>query len=147
MSDSNNIPIRFNISTTSPSAKLGICVYLDGVEVYKNSHVKESYTFSHEISDNDGEHEIAFELFGKQPTHTEIDETGNIVEDAMLTITDIEFDDIDVSSVFSLIGEYHHDFNGTQAPTVAKFYNNLGCNGTVKVKFTTPFYLWLIGNM
>lgn len=147
MSDSNNIPIRFSISTTEPSAELGIRVHLDGQMVHENSHVTESYNFSHEISDNDGEHELVIELFGKQTTHTKIDESGNILKDAMLVIKNLEFEGIDVSEILRVVGEYHHDFNGTQPPTVAKFYGNLGCNGTVKLKFTTPVYLWLLENM
>ena len=147
MSDSDNILIGFEISTTDSAAELGIRVYLNGTTVHENSHVKESYNFSHAISDTDGEHELVIEMFGKLPSHTKIDENSNILKDAMLTIKDVEFDGINVSEIVRVVGEYHHDFNGTQAPTVQKFYNNLGCNGTVKLKFTTPVYLWLLENM
>lgn len=147
MSDSNDILIGFNISTTDSSAELGIRVYLDGTTVHENAHVKESYHFSHAISDADAEHELAVELFGKLLSHTTIKENGEILKDAMLTVENIEFDGIDVSDIIRLVGEYHHDFNGTQAATVEKFYGNLGCNGTVKLKFSTPVYLWLLENM
>jgi len=136
-----------NISTTDPSVELGIRVHLDGTVVHENVHVKESYNFSHDISDDDGEHELAFELFGKDPKHTKVDDVGNIVEDAMLTITDIEFDEINVTESFTANSTYHHDFNGTQSPIVDKFFSNLGCNGTVNLKFTTPIYLWLLEHM
>jgi len=147
MSDSNNIPIRFTISTTDDSAKLGVRVSLDGSVVYENVHVTETYDFSHSVKDDDGDHELVIEMFGKQQTHTKIDEHGNILKDAMLKIDYVEFDDIDVSDLLTKIAEYHHDFNGSQAPTVAKFYKNLGCNGAVKVKFSTPLYIWLLENM
>lgn len=147
MSDSNDIIIGFNISTTDSTAELGVRVYLDQTVVHENSHVKESYNFSHPISDVDGEHELEIELFGKQPSHTTIKENGEILKDAMLTVENIELDGINVSEIMSLVGKYHHDFNGTQPPTVERFYSNLGCNGTVKLKFSTPVYLWLLENM
>jgi len=147
MSDSDNILIGFNISTTDSTAELGIRVYLNGAKIYENSHVKESYNFSHEISDTEGEHELGIEMFGKLQSHTIIDEDGQILKDAMLTVENVEFDGIDISDIMRLVGDYHHDFNGTRAATVAKFYGNLGCNGVVKLKFKTPVYLWLLENM
>jgi hypothetical protein len=147
MDNLDNILIGFEISTTDPAAELGIRVYLNGTAVHENSHVKESYNFSHTISNDEGEHELAIEMFGKLPGHTTIDEAGNILKDAMLTVKNVEFDGLDVSNIVQVVGEYHHDFNGTQAVTVQKFYSNLGCNGTVKLKFSTPVYLWLLENM
>jgi hypothetical protein len=38
-------------------------------------------------------------------------------------------------------------FNGTSEVTEDKFYSELGCNGTVSLKFTTPMYLWLLEHM
>ena len=147
MSNPDDVLIGFNISTTDPSAGLGIRVYIDQVVVHENFHVKESYNFSHTISDNDGEHELAFELFGKMPTHTKINESGQIIEDAMLTIADITIDDIDIKKIIDEKSQYFHDFNNTAAATEDKFYGDLGCNGVVKLKFSTPFYLWLLENM
>jgi len=42
---------------------------------------------------------------------------------------------------------YTHNFNGTQAETTDKFYGEMGCNGTVSLRFTTPIYLWLLETM
>lgn len=147
MDNLDNILIGFEISTTDSAAELGIRVYLDGTTVHENSHVKESYNFSHAMSNDEGEHELAIEMFGKLPGHTTIDEAGNILKDAMLTVKNVDFDGINVSEIVRIVGEYHHDFNGTQPPTVERFYSNLGCNGTVKLKFSTPVYLWLLENM
>ena len=146
MDSSTTIPIRIGISTTDPWAELGIRIHLDGVVIHENI-VKERYYFSHQVSDDDGDHEFGIELFGKTQAHTKIDEAGNILKDAMLVIDDIEFDDIDVAGIFTSTAEYHHDFNGTKEPIVAKFYDHLGCNGTVKLKFTSPLYLWLLESM
>ena len=42
---------------------------------------------------------------------------------------------------------YTHDFNGTQPEIEDTFFGEMGCNGTVSLRFTTPIYLWLLENM
>ena len=42
---------------------------------------------------------------------------------------------------------YRHDYNGTTDPFDDEFYGEMGCNGTVSLKFTTPIYLWLLENL
>jgi hypothetical protein len=147
MSELSTTPIKFDISTTDASAKLGIRVWLNHAVIYENTHVQEPYHFSHNISDADSEHHLDIELFGKLPQHTIINHAGEIIKDATVKIENIEFDGIDITQIVSYLAEYHHDFNGTQAPTVSKFYDLLGCNGHVKFKFTTPIYMWLLENM
>jgi len=147
MSELSTTPITFDISTTDASAKLGIRVLLDHVVIYENKHVQEPYHFSQDLSDADSEHHLDIELFGKLPQHTSINPAGEIVKDSIININNVEFDGIDITTIMSDLAEYHHDFNGTQDPTVSKFYGSLGCNGHVKFKFTTPIYLWLLENM
>lgn len=142
-----NISFDCQVTPTNDSIALGLRVVLDQVTIFENAHVTETVQLHHEISDADGEHELTFELFGKQPHHTKITETGDIVSDALLEISNIKLDGIDLDQIVQSLAEYHHDFNGSQAPTNDKFYGYLGCNGTVTLKFTTPVYLWLLENM
>lgn len=148
----NTIKLEFDIGTTDAEAKLGIKVTLDNQVIYDNSHVTNTYHMSHDISDEDAEHELSIELYGKLPEHTKIDSAGEIVKDAMLTVENFKIDDIDISSMLTANGpvhliQYHHDFNGTQPAIVDQFHGAMGCNGTVRLKFTTPVYLWLLENM
>jgi hypothetical protein len=83
----------------------------------------------------------------KTSDHTELDDAGNIIRDAMLSISDIKFDEIALGQVLLNKAVYTHDFNGSQPPVDDKFFGDLGCNGTVSLKFTTPAYLWLLENM
>ena len=59
----------------------------------------------------------------------------------------VEFDDIEIDQIVSELAEYHHNFNGTQPAIVDQFYGEMGCNGTLRLEFTTPIYLWLLENM
>lgn len=143
-----SFPLEFDISSTNTELPLGVRVVIDNVTIYDNARVTESYHFCHNIADIDGEHELAIELYNKLPIHTEINSSGEIVQDALITIENIQFDGIEVSPISTInLFTYHHDFNGTQAPVADKFYGVLGCNGQVKMKFATPIYLWLLENM
>jgi hypothetical protein len=102
--------------------------------------------FSHEISDDDGEHELRIVMKHKTPDHTDLDDTGNITRDTMLTVSDLKFDDIELGKVFLEKSIYTHDFNGSHATVHDQFFGNMGCNGTVSLKFSTPTYLWLLEN-
>jgi len=139
--------ISFDINTTDDTSQLGVEVWIDNVCAYQNDHVMEQYHFTHDMNDDDGEHELKIVLKGKTNNHTKIDEQGNITKDALISVTNIQIDGINVTQLFHAQAQYNHDFNGTQAPIKDTFYEHLGCNGTVSLKFTTPIYLWLLENM
>lgn len=155
----DTIKLKFDVGTTNAECKLGVKVTLDNNIIYNNPHVTTSNHIAHDIDDQDAEHELTIELYGKLPQHTEIDEDGNIVKDALITVENFQIDDIDISSILTNfpnalyqdvpthIIQYYHDFNGTQPAVLDTFHGSMGCNGTVTLKFTTPVYLWLLENM
>lgn len=144
---SDQIKISCTVDSTDYSVPLGMRISLDNVVVYENSHVSHETQIQHDLADDDGEHELTFELFGKTHEHTQIDDAGNIVSDAMLSVKDIQIDGMDINYLVHTMTVYHHDFNGTQAPQQNKFFGSMGCNGSAKFKFTTPIYIWFLENM
>jgi len=143
----DQLKINLQISNSDISIPLGLEVWVDNTCLTTIDHVDSTVTVSHELNGEDAEHELRIVLKNKQPAHTQLDDDGNIVQDAVLTIDRIEFDDIEISDVFVKLSQYQHSFNGSGEPTVNKCYKNLGCNGTVSLKFNTPFYLWLLETM
>jgi hypothetical protein len=141
--------VRFNckIAPTDPKVPLGLEIWLDQHKFFDQDHIDQTYQIEHEISDDDGDHEIRFVLKNKQPDHTTVDLEGNIVTDATVTVSDIKFDGIDCQYLTTTLAQYQHDFNGTGDPTTESFYGEMGCNGTVSLKFSTPIYIWLLENM
>lgn len=135
------------INTTNVSANLGIEVWLDEEQILNQDNVVNLIELNHTLPDDDGEHELRFVLKNKTIEHTKIDEQGNIISDACLTISNLSFDDIELKQIFVNEAVYTHNFNGTQPETQTKFYGEMGCNGTVSLKFTTPIYLWLLEHM
>ena len=139
--------LEFDISTTNAECKLGVRVTLDSNIIYNNPHVTEIIHITHNLDNQDAEHVLEIELYGKLPEHTKMSDTGEIVQDALITVENITVDDIDISQISSDLIEYHHDFNGTQSAITDKFYSAMGCNGIARLKFTTPVYLWLLENL
>jgi hypothetical protein len=86
-------------------------------------------------------------MFGKLPEHTKVDEQGNIVQDAVLKIDGVKFDDIEIDQLLSEQAVYQHDFNGNGPQVQEKFYGAMGCCGRVTLQFESPVYLWLLENL
>ena len=135
------------VNTTDNSAPLGVEILLDDQLIYNRDVISGPEEVSYDFPDEEGQHVLQFKLKNKTGEHTKIDESGSIVSDACLTITDVAFDAIDLGQVLFDHAVYEHDFNGTGAVTKEGFFGTMGCNGTVTFKFTTPIYLWLLENM
>ncbi len=143
----NTITLNCDVLPTDSSVSLGMRISVDNQIVYENFHVKDKEKVKFTITDDDAEHNLVFELFNKLPEHTKINSNGEIINDALLSIENLTIDDIDISAVFQQLAVYSHDYNGSKPLIEDKFHGSLGCNGTVTLKFTTPFYLWLLENM
>jgi len=141
------VQISFDVETSNSECPLGVQVWLDDSLLLDHHHVQEKITFAHDMSDDDGEHQLRIMLLGKTADHTQVDEAGNIIKDATLQISTVTIDGIDVNQLFLARCVYTHDFNGTQPEIQDTFHGTAGCNGTIVFEFSTPIYLWLLENM
>ncbi len=147
MENNEQITLRCTLSYTDPSVPLGMRIFIDNKIIYENLHIQHEQQVEYCLPDSDAEHQLIFELFGKLPEHTKIDQDGAIIKDALLLIKNVSIDEIDISQVMEKLAVYSHDFNGTQSSLDDVFRGALGCNGTVRLNFSTPLYLWLLENM
>ena len=139
--------VTFDLTSSDYAAALGFEVLLDDVSVLSIAHVNKPTPVSLEILDDEGKHEFKFVMKNKTQAHTTVDDDGNIITDAMLSIANVAFDEIKLGHIFVEQSVYHHDFNGSKAPIEDEFFGDMGCNGHVSLQFTTPIYLWLLENM
>jgi hypothetical protein len=143
----NTFKISCVIDTTDHKSALGMEIWFDDQKIFDQDWVTESQTVSYEFSDLDAEHELRFIMKNKTVDHTKVDESGTIVKDACLTISDLAFEEIALGHTVTEKAVYIHDFNGTGDLIQDKFFGEIGCNGVVILKFTTPVYIWLLENM
>jgi hypothetical protein len=135
------------VEPTDPAKPLNFGIYLDHQSLFQLSPVTRPTPVKVEIPDDTAQHVLSFRMSGKTADHTQLDINGDRVQDSCLKISQISFDDIDITNLLPQTAVYHHDFNGTGAPTQDHFYELMGCNGSVDLAFTTPVYLWLLENM
>lgn len=143
----NLVTISCRIGTTDNYIPLGLEIWLDDQCVFDNPWIQEEIQWRYDLLDDDREHKLRWILKNKIQDHTTLDNSGNIMDDACVTITDVKFDDIELGHMFTELSEYHHDFNGDGPSTKETFYGTMGCNGTVSLMFTTPIYLWLLEHL
>lgn len=144
----NNIKITADVDTSNPSIPLGLEVWLDDKLLQNIDPVTGPMSLCYELNDDiEQSHRLQFKLKNKLPQHTKIDDNGNIIDDALLTVKNVKIDDIDLGYVFNRFSTYQHNFNGNGDEVTEQFNNCMGCNGTVTFEFSTPYYLWLLENM
>jgi len=140
---SSTVTISCILNTNDPATKLGFEAWVDDTKFFDIGHVECEHSIVMEVPDDEAEHELKFILKNKSTEDTKID-AGQIIKDSVLTIKDIAFDQIKLGHMFSEEAVYTHNFNGTGPETQQKFFGEMGCNGTVSLKFTAPVYLWLL---
>ncbi len=121
-------------------------VLLDSVLFAQGSATKEPITveFTTDV-DEDKEHILEIRLENKNDSDTVENENKTaIVKDLLLNIDKIEIDEIDIAELKWSASEFIAD-NADRSPL--KNCVNLGWNGSYKLKFSSPFYLWLLENM
>ena len=143
---SNFTNISGSIASSDKKIPLGTEVWIDDSCVINVEHVDRVVCFSHQLADEDGEHELRIVMKHKTADHTDVNEAGEIVRDARLIISDIKFDEVVLGHTFLEKTIYTHDFNGSGDTVEDQFFGEMGCNGTVSLKFATPAYLWLLEN-
>jgi hypothetical protein len=142
----NTVKIKCNVGTTNMAAGLAMQVWIDSEKIFDQT-VVESTPVEFDLLEDEAEHSLRFVMNNKMPDHTQIDDNGNITADSRLIVSDVEFDEISLDQLFFSLATYTHNSNGSGSEVQDKFYGEIGCNGTVELKFATPVYLWLLENM
>jgi hypothetical protein len=102
-----------------------------------------SITFERTV--DEGAHTLKIRLENKISADTVI-ENGEVVKDMLLNIDDIMIDDISLGNIL-WSAEYILDEKQTYQGKEIDHLDgcvNLGWNGTYILKFTSPFYIWLL---
>jgi hypothetical protein len=135
--------LEFSASADCPD--IFIEIYLDNNLIFKSTAQQQSQQVLCEIDEDPADHTLALVMSGKNQSHTVVNDNDEITNDIYFKIDRLEFEDLDMQEVFCLGKEcYTHSFNSNQPEFLDEFYGIIGCNGTVKINFTTPIYLWLV---
>ena len=71
--------------------------------------------------------------------NTKVNSLNEVISDSVITIKECSMDDINLESMITLNGVFHHD-QGDSLPKIKE----LGHNGTWELPFSVPLYNWLL---
>lgn len=131
-------PPQFEISIDDRVVKQGtISAPSDEIEYHE-------FTADLDLAD----HVLGIRLLNKQITDTvQTDDKTQILKDLLLNVESIEIDEVEVGVCKWNESEYITDefvkFNGSTTNRLEQCVN-LGFNGQYRLKFTSPFYIWLL---
>ena len=135
------------VENNSDFEDLGLEFWLDDDKFFDSNVKKGDTSIIYEFKEDEADHSLKIVLKNKTIDHTTVDDTGKILTDALTSIKEICFDEINIDQLFFEHAVYTHNYNGSGDNIEDEFYGNLGCNGTVELKFSTPFYMWLLEHM
>jgi len=142
-----NIKFRLEPTWFNNAPNIRVCV---GEQILLDIQLGTVFEYDHSIElADDTDHQLTFTLYNKTKYDTVVKD-GVIEKDTLIKISDIQFEDIDITTLITLDNEkfyYEHDNNGSTELKKHTFYDTLGCNGTATINFTTPFYVWLLENL
>lgn len=107
------------------------------------STAQQTVNFEHTV--DEGPHTLKIRLENKSGSDTVV-ANGEVIKDMLLNIDDITIDDISLGNLL-WSAEYILDTpQEYQGKTITHLDScvNLGWNGTYVLKFTSPFYIWLL---
>jgi hypothetical protein len=140
--------LKFEISLTGTywGKRPQYSVWLDDHVVMQSeiaSDAVQSVNFTKTV--DEGEHTLKIRLENKTNQDTKVVD-GEVVKDMLLNIEDIIIDDISLGQLLwdaTYILDEPHEYNGKTINHLDHCVN-LGWNGTYVLKFSSPFYIWLL---
>lgn len=142
--------ISFDLVTNCPTLGMGFEFWIDDDLYIDRPSIEQPETIVIDsISDlaHPTSRAMTFVFKNKKLEHTILGENNSFIQDPVITIDNFKIDNIDCGHILHQLAEYYHDFNGTGAPTIDKFYGTMGCNGRVALEFKTPIFIWLLEHM
>lgn len=141
-----NLSFQISLTGTYWDKRPQFSVWLDD-HVITQSEIASSdeQIVSFERRVNEGPHTLKIRLENKAIDDTVI-ENGEVTKDMLLNINDITIDDISLGNLLwsaEYILDKKQTYKGQEIDHLDSCVN-LGWNGTYILKFTSPFYIWLL---
>jgi hypothetical protein len=141
-----NLSFKISLTGTFWDHRPQFSVWLDDHVVIQSeiaSSAEQIVSFERRV--DEGQHELKIRLENKTLNDT-VTENGQIIKDMVLNIDDIIIDDISLGNLL-WSAEYILDekqmYQGKEIDHLDGCVN-LGWNGTYVLKFSNPFYIWLL---
>jgi hypothetical protein len=145
--EQESLEFLVTVSGTYWSKKPQFSIWLDNnviIQTEISSEAPQTHKFTHTI--DEGEHVLRINLENKTESDTLIVD-GNVGKDMLLNIDDITIDDISLGQLLWTESTYlldkPHEYQGKEITQLDNCVN-LGWNGSYTLKFSSPYYIWLL---
>ena len=141
-----NLNFKISLTGTFWDRRPQFSVWLDDHAIIQSeiaSSAEQVVSFDRTI--DEGQHELKIRLENKTNADTLI-KNGEVIDDMILNIDDITIDDISLGNILwsaEYIPDQKQMYKGQEIDHLDGCVN-LGWNGTYILKFTSPFYIWLL---
>ena len=141
-----NLSFKISLTGTFWDRRPQFSVWLDNHVVIQSeiaSSAEQIVSFERRV--DEGQHELKIRLENKTNADTNI-RNDEVVDDMLLNIDDITIDDISLGNLLwsaEYIPDEKQIYQGKEIDHLDGCVN-LGWNGTYVLKFSSPFYIWLL---
>jgi len=141
-----NLKFEISLSGTYWDKHPQFSVWLDDHVVTQteiSSEAEQIVSFERRV--NEGNHQLKIRLENKTDSDTVI-ANSDLIKDMLLNIDDITIDDISLGNLLwsaEYILDKKQQYKGQEIDHLDSCVN-LGWNGTYILKFSSPFYIWLL---
>ena len=141
-----NLSFKISLTGTFWDRRPQFSVWLDDHVVIQSeiaSSAEQIVNFERRV--DEGPHQLKIRLENKVDADTVI-ENGEVVKDMLLNVDDITIDDISLGNLLWSAEYILDDKQMYQGKEIDHLDGcvNLGWNGTYVLKFSNPFYIWLL---
>jgi hypothetical protein len=145
--EQESLEVSVTVSGTYWDKKPQFSIWLDNsviIQTEISSESPQTLKFTHTI--DEGEHTLRINLENKTDSDTLI-VNGNVGKDMLLNIDDITIDDISLGQLLwsesTFLLDKSHEYQGKEITELDNCVN-LGWNGSYTLKFSSPYYIWLL---
>jgi hypothetical protein len=154
--DKETLHFKIGLSGTSDQKQPKFSIAVDGdilLEGTLTQGPNMTEYFEFDVSLVEEPHELQISFLNKESVDTVKDADGNIVGDLLLNIDSIDIDEIELgtllwtASIYNPI--YPESYTDQDQKNIKDVLNckHLGWNGTWRLPFISPFYIWLLENL
>ena len=150
--DTDQISIKFflEVTTWQENQTLDLVFYLDDVLLGEKQGVAGDIEANFDAVSvlDQGNSTLSIKISGMQQSYTQVSDTGEIVNDVLCVIKNVELDEIALDNLVYSQSTYIPEYpDQTEGPKILNNETHLGHNGTWNLTFSNPLYLWFIENM
>lgn len=136
--------LSMRVVASGPAQGVMFCVRVADCVLFQDQPPQHPVILRWSLDDHPGQHDLEFSLQGKNTQHTTMGPSGEILQDLLITVSDISINNIVLDSILPDLVTYEHDFNGHGPKTKEPWHGVMGCNGRAVLGFSTPAFLWLL---